>query len=309
MNVGILGTGFGAYHAELYSKMEDVETIYLFGRNREKLEELKNKLGIKIVSDIDELVEMKDVDLIDICLPSQLHAKYAIKALEHEKHVFCETPVAYTLEDATAMLEAKKASGKQLMVDLFLRFENAYETLADLTQKGDYGHIRKIQIQRYTSPIWGDLGKTKIVTDLMMHDIDFVSYLLGSPSKIDAVKTLGKEGQCAVSAFCTYENAFAEINSSSMMPYAYPFAVSYEVIFDRGVVRYFEDGYPDHLDTKLTVYTNDARKDLPLLENNCYEKALRYVLDMIQTNRTPINDISEAVRSLQIDLAIHKMIQ
>lgn len=308
MKIGVLGTGFGAYHVELYSQIKEVETIYVFGRKSEKLEDLKSKFGIQIVTDIDEIMKNNYIDLVDLCLPNALHSKYAIQAIEHGKHVFCETPVAYSMADAIAMQNAKQKSGKQLMVNLFLRFEHAYETLSDIAQKGEYGKLHKIQIQRYTPPYWGDLGKSKIVTDLMIHDIDFVSYLLGMPSKIEATKTVGKEGQCAVSALCSYDNAFAEINSSSMMPNTYPFAVSYEVIYDHAVVRYYEDGYQDHRDTKLTVFTDDCRKDLPLLENNCYDKAIHYALDMIKTAEKPKNDISDALVSLEMALKIKDLI-
>ena len=308
MKIGVLGTGFGAYHIKLYSMMEGVEAVYVFGRNLDKLNELNTKYGSHIVTDINEIMNNDEIDFIDICLPNELHREYAILAMKHGKHVFCETPIAYSLEDAYAMQEAKQKYGKHLMVNLFLRFEYAYEVLASFVQEGKFGNINKIQIQRYTPPLWGDLGLNKIVTDLMIHDIDFVSYLLGSTDKVQVAKVVGTEGQCAVSAICTYDNAFAEINASSMMPYGYPFAVSYEVIFEQAVVRYFEDGYENRLDAKLTVFTENKQEEIPLIQNNCYEKCLNYVLQIIKTSKIPINDVSEAVKSLEIANHIKKLI-
>ena len=63
MKVGVLGTGFGAYHVELYSKIEEVEAIYVFGRNLEKLEHLKSKFGITIVTAIDDIIENEDMNM------------------------------------------------------------------------------------------------------------------------------------------------------------------------------------------------------------------------------------------------------
>lgn len=307
MKVGILGTGFGAYHAELFSNIDDVDTIYMFGRKPEKLKELESRFGIHPVTDINDIMENDEIDLVDICLPSDLHCTYAIQALEHNKHVLCETPVALNISDAIAMQKAQQKSGKLLMVDLFLRFEHAYEVLADLVHTGEYGKLQKLQIQRNTAPIWGDLGPNNIVTALMIHDIDYVSYLLGKPESMQTAKTLGKEGTCSVSVLCSYGNAIAEINSSSMMPIGYPFAVSYEAILDNAVVRYYEDRYNDHIDTKLTLYTKNSCKDI-LPQNNCYYEVIQYAVKMVQSTKKPINDISDAVMSLEMALKIKDLI-
>lgn len=309
MKVGILGTGFGAYHAELFSKINEVETIYVFGRKPEKLKELESKFGIHPVTSMNEIMENDEIDLVDICLPVPLHCEYAIQALEHNKHVLCETPVTYSVSDAIAMQNAKQNSGKQLMIDLFPRFEYAYETVANFVQTGEYGKLHKFQILRNTPPIWGDLGPRQIVTDLMIHDIDFVSYLLGKPKKIEAITTPGREGSCVVSALCSYDNAYAEINSSSMMPSSYPFKVSYEAIFEHAVVQYYEDCSPKYRDAKMTLFTDDQCKDLPLPEWNCYDKMIRYAVKMVQTAEKPINDISDAVISIDMALQIKDLIQ
>ncbi len=310
MKVGILGTGFGAYHAELFSSIKEVDTIYVYGRKPEKLKELQTRFGIHPVTKISEIMENDEIDLVDICLPSDLHCKFAIQALEHNKHVLCETPVAFTISDAIDMQTAQQKYGKLLMVDLFMRFEHAYEILVNIVKSGEYGRLQKIQIQRNTPPIWGDLGPSNIVTALMTHDIDFVSYLLGKPEKVQTAKTLGKKGQCSVSLLCSYDSAFAEINASSMMPIGYPFSVSYEAILDNAVVRYYEDRYKDQndrLDTRLSLFTENSCKDI-LVQNNCYYEMIRYAVKMIQSTEKPINDISDAVMSLEMTLQIADLI-
>lgn len=80
MNIGILGTGFGAYHASIYSKMNSVDSIKIWGRNKEKLQKLKEDLNIEITTDIDEIINDKNIDLVDICLPSSMHKGYASKS-------------------------------------------------------------------------------------------------------------------------------------------------------------------------------------------------------------------------------------
>ncbi len=300
MNIGILGTGFGSYHAELYAKRTDINSIYVFGRNEKKLEELKNKFGVKTTTNIADIIENPDIDLIDICLPSSLHKQYALMALEQGKHVFCETPVSISLDDAISMQQAKELSDKQLMVDLFLRFEGPYQLIADYSKNGTYGKVKKIHITRYTAPIWGDLGLGNITKNLMIHDIDFVTYLLGATDNIEVSKTSLDEKQCAVSAICNYDNAFAVIEASSMMPNTYPFSVSYEIIFEQAVVRFYEEYYPDRCDTKLTLFTADHVEDVPIDKTSSYENCIDHVLDCITTSMSPKNDVGEAVKSLRM---------
>ncbi|KAF6618147.1 Gfo/Idh/MocA family oxidoreductase, partial [Paenibacillus sp. EKM208P] len=91
MNIGILGTGFGAYHASLLNNHPKVNRIMVFGRNETKLQKLKEELNVEVTQNIEDILLDPDVDIVDLCLPSQLHRSYAVDALKHGKHVFCET--------------------------------------------------------------------------------------------------------------------------------------------------------------------------------------------------------------------------
>lgn len=70
MNIGVLGTGFGAYHAQLWTTMDRVDKVIIFGRNEAKLQELKQALGVEITTNIDDIMLDSTINVIDICLPS-----------------------------------------------------------------------------------------------------------------------------------------------------------------------------------------------------------------------------------------------
>src|SRR5205807_5467268 len=72
--------------------------------------------------DFAALLADPDVDLVDLCVPNDEHARLAISALEAGKHVLVEKPIALTTADADAMLAAARASGKLLMVAQVLPF-------------------------------------------------------------------------------------------------------------------------------------------------------------------------------------------
>ena len=88
IKVGILGTGFGETHLDLYSKIEGFEVVSIFGRNQDKLKELGEKYSVATTNDITEIIENPGIDMIDICLPTELHSKWAIEGLKNGKHIF-----------------------------------------------------------------------------------------------------------------------------------------------------------------------------------------------------------------------------
>ena len=73
-------------------------------------------------TDLEEMLANEQIDLIDICLPTPLHAEYAIKMLERGYHVQSEKPMSLTEDECRKMIEARDRSGKQLMIGQCLRF-------------------------------------------------------------------------------------------------------------------------------------------------------------------------------------------
>src|SRR5512147_2086299 len=106
MRIGILGTGFGKQHAAIFSSFPDVEVVGICGRDAEKTRQAAEALDIPAYTDADKLINSAAVDAIDVCLPTALHHDFVIAALNAGKQVFCETPVAYSLDEAVEMADA-----------------------------------------------------------------------------------------------------------------------------------------------------------------------------------------------------------
>lgn len=126
LRVGILGTGFGKVHADIYRNLKGVEIAGIFGRTPETLNQLKEKLNVRVTTDANELINDPSIDFIDVCLPTTVHKEYVIQALKQKKHVFCETPISYSLEEAEEMRRHARESGKELLVDLFYKFSDPH---------------------------------------------------------------------------------------------------------------------------------------------------------------------------------------
>jgi predicted dehydrogenase len=308
MKIGILGTGFGAYHAKIYSKLKNIDSIIIWGRDEVKLRNIKNDINIETTTNINDILDDPDISLIDICLPSSLHKEYTIEALKNGKHVFCETPVALTLEDAILMEQASKKYNKKIFVDMFIKFDGPYDILYKLVKEKKYGELKALHLKRKTPPLWGSLGLDEITTKLMLHEFDFVTWLLGPSDDIISTSTQKDKDKAHVETIMNYENFFVEIQCSSMMPEYHPFTTAYEAVFENGTLQYLENGYYNRTEKSLKLFTDDCQQEIELSEVDCYESAIKHVLECIEKDVPSKLSIDEAIISLETALKVKDLI-
>jgi predicted dehydrogenase len=142
MKVGLLGTGFGMAHAHIYHAHPQVSEVVVFGRTPAKLQAFAEKFGYAITTDLSGIYDDPAIDLVDVCLPTPLHAEHVTRALAAGKHVLCELPLAATMDDARHIVDAAAASDRQVFVDMFGRFDPATEVLHAAIAEGRYGTLR-----------------------------------------------------------------------------------------------------------------------------------------------------------------------
>lgn len=300
MNIAILGTGFGKEHAKLFCQEKLVDKIIVWGRNPEKLAEIEKEFGVQTTINLDDILNDTSIELVDVCLPTKVHAEYAIKAMRAGKHVFVEMPLADTKENGQRILEAVKEYGRRVFVDLFLQFEYPYQLLNQIKEDKRYGDLINFQIKRQTPHWWGNLDLKNISLNLLHHDIDFVLQLLGKP---DSISVEGKDvrPECsAVTAQFGYKNAVATIHGNSALFNSCPFSVGFEATFEKAFIRYFEDGYQDgRTDTKFEIFTDEKQEEIKLKQQNCYQLVCHNVLESILENKKSRLDIEHALLTLE----------
>jgi len=118
LKIGLIGAGWiTPYHIKGYQALsEKVEIVAVADSDRKRVRKLSKEAGIKhIFTDYRDLLKLKQIDVVDICLPTHLHAEVAIAACEKGKHVLCEKPFAATVEDCDKMIKAAKKVGVLLM--------------------------------------------------------------------------------------------------------------------------------------------------------------------------------------------------
>jgi len=93
----------------------------------------------------DEIAKNKDIDAVYIALPNSMHAEYTIRAAKAGKHVFCEKPMATTVKDSLAMIDACKSAGKKLIIAYRCQYEPTVLRTAQLIKEGKLGKIQAIE--------------------------------------------------------------------------------------------------------------------------------------------------------------------
>ena len=144
IRVAVLGTGQIAKKARIPALLSNkhVEPVALVDTEIRKAEKVAKKLGIKgFYASIDDLFARETVDAVIICTPPNTHAELAVKAMNYGAHVFCEKPIATTLEDGKRVFQTSLSNKRILMISSQRRFIANYRRAKQLITKGTAGHV------------------------------------------------------------------------------------------------------------------------------------------------------------------------
>lgn len=255
IRIALVGTGFmGRMHAQVYRQIGGCAVTHVLSLKGQTAEELAGKLGAEVAPDFDSILANPDIDVVDICLPTDLHAPFSIRALQAGKHVLCEKPMAIDLDSADQMLAARDASGKTLMIAQCIRFWPEYVRLREIVQDGRLGNLRSLQLTRFGAfPTWSSEGWIGMeprsggaALDMHIHDTDFVVDLLGEPDEVISRGSVDERGVSRVFTLMRCGRTTVQLEGGWDLPSSAPFRMSFRAVFDQGLVMF--DGGP------LTIY-------------------------------------------------------
>ena len=187
IKIGLFGAGyFGKLHLKnLLNTPFDVVGFY--DPEQSNTSSLEKDFGVRGYSNPDELMEL--IDAVDIVTPTTHHIALALKALEQNKHIFIEKPIASNANEAEAFIKSMKDNGKDLSVQVghIERFNPAFKEAVQYCI--DPVFIRARRLAQY-NPRANDVS---VIHDLMIHDIDALLSLVKSP-----VKEIRASGACPI---------------------------------------------------------------------------------------------------------------
>lgn len=301
MHIGILGTGFGKYHGTLYKKIDPSIRLTFWGRNEEKLKQIQSELNCDYTTDINLFLDHKGFDFIDVCLPTQIHAEYAIKALKTNHSVFIETPAVTSIEDGMEILEIAKTRGKKALVDMFLRYDPYYQMLNEFIQENTYGALKHLSVYRRTPPIWGKLGKDTIATALMIHDLDFATWL-GKDLKVVTfdVTTNSDNSSAVIDCLLSNKSLKIHVQGNSMLSLGSPFTVGYEATFESASVSYFEKSSEEAVESECYIYSQGKKEKVHFEPDEHCKALLSAVIKDFKNEKESGLTIENALPALSI---------
>lgn len=203
---GLIGTGFmGRAHAialhQIGAVFDDVarpRAACVADADEERAARAARELGFERGSgDWRDLVSDASIDVVDICTPNHLHFEMALAALESGKHVYCEKPLALTVDEAERLADAARRSGLVHGVGLNYTANPMIRTARDVIRSGEIGevlHFTGRYFEDYmASPdapfTWRcerRLAGSGALADLGSHLVNMLRYLVGPPRRVAA---------------------------------------------------------------------------------------------------------------------------
>ncbi len=313
--VAIIGAGtMGRTHCNAYLNIPDAQIVAVCDLDRSKAEGLAVRHGAAVFTSYEEMMSAAEFDILDICLPTYLHCKYALDAMEHGLHVFCEKPIALTEEDALKMIEKAEECNVRFTVGHVLRFFPSYSNAAELCREGRVGVPRLIRTTRNQAfPGWSwqnwyaDYEKSGgPFVDLVIHDIDWIIHNFGEVERVYASSFNGKvERQEHGIAILRLKNGtICHVEGSWAYPKGSVFRMTYEIAGTDGDIEY--DSVKDAPVWIQSSEDGQYRSDFlnPMSGPvEPYMLELKSFINAVEEGREPLISGQEALSALRVSLA------
>ena len=148
INIGIAGLGFGKEFIQIYQRHPNVDKVAICARTPETLDQVGNEFHIEEslrFTDIDAMIACDALDAIHIVTPIHDHAPQTLKALNAGKHVACTVPMATTLEECQAIVEASQKNKTYYMMMETAVYTREYLYVQELVKSGKLGRMQFIR--------------------------------------------------------------------------------------------------------------------------------------------------------------------
>ena len=244
IKIGIIGCGFmGKVHANCYKALQNVRVVGVCDVQQDRAMEIANLTGARMFTDVDELIDNKEIDAISIFLPTHLHKELVIKSAQAKKHIFCEKPFALTVKDAEEMIKETKKAKVKLMIGMVLRFWPEYIEFKRIVDSKIYGKLATLTCTRLSSrPIFGwdkwyfDPKRSGgAALDLHIHDTDYICYLLGKPKSVRSLIKKSNLGTEYISTTYNYEDTIVNAEGG-WVGQSFGFVQEIRGVFEDGTV-------------------------------------------------------------------------
>ncbi|QOJ01446.1 MAG: Gfo/Idh/MocA family oxidoreductase [Phycisphaeraceae bacterium] len=227
------------------------------------------------------------VDLVSVCTPTDTHATLALAALRAGKHVVVEKPLALTTAEVRAIAEeSARRPGQVCMPGMVMRFWPGWPWLKERIDEarrggGSFGAFVGLTLQRLgAGPTWNpgfyrDPSRTGgALTDLHVHDVDFLCWCLGIPERVDSAGTL--DHVTTVYRYGAAGPHHAAAQGGWGLAPGFPFAIRYTAMFDRATAVFDLAATP-----ALTLYRDRRAEHPDVPRESAYDLEILHALGAV----------------------------
>jgi predicted dehydrogenase len=200
VKVGLIGAGFvtDLHEFSFRRYVQNAEVVAVASATPDKAARFAKERGIPNAFDnYRDLLAMKEIDLITVAIPNDLHAQVTLDAARAGKHIVCEKPLCKTLEEADQMIDECKKHGVLLMYAEELLFAPKYVRAKTLVDEGALGNVFLAkQMEEHYGPhmpwFW-DVNRSGggVLLDMGCHSIEYTRWVLGKPKVKSVFATMG----------------------------------------------------------------------------------------------------------------------
>ena len=283
----------GTAHARHYRKMPEVELSF-FEKSIERSEAFSHQWQCSPATTVDDLIASSDI--VDICLPTDLHHDLGLRAISAGRAVFIEKPLARTLQECADLINAASVAQVPLMTGQVVRFFPEFKRTHQLVVEGAVGKPAAARMRRGGGQPKGegmwfrDYERSGgVLLDLAVHDFDWLRWTLGEVTLVYSRSlgiTRGSGPDYALTTLSFASGAVAHVESTWMDPSG--FRVAVEVAGSEGILE-----YDSRLTPSLRTHTaiNGIGKTVPEAnfapEDDPYFQELSAFVNAVQTGSEP----------------------
>jgi predicted dehydrogenase len=269
VRLGFVGLGdIGARHLTIAQGLSRAIVVAVCDLDESRLRWAANAFGVSGFRDYRRLLEDAEIDAIFVLTPPGSHRQIVEDALSIGKHVFCEKPLAQSLQDAAAIVAAVGASDLVGMVAFQERFNPAFRQMHELVRKGDLGSLEFISISGRVSrkkPVrpwmFDRLQGGGVLLESAVHSFDLVRWVSGLEFDRVFAETVIKGDETkyeeTVAAVGRLEGGIVvQVDATFALPEGVSFESRVDVIGQNGRLNYNLDRQPLWLDSETGIYVN-----------------------------------------------------
>jgi len=311
LKIGLIGCGsLGLQHAKNIEQMKTAELVSVSSHRLSSAESLSREISSapKAYDDHRKMMANNELDAVLVVTPNHTHSEIVNDAAEVGIHIFCEKPMALTLEDCDAMIKATDKAGVYLMIGYLRRFENKYRAMKQWVDEGKIGDVLMGHISLLYSRPQGNPNSWVNARDLYgglysfySHELDQLTSMAGDIGAVQCMMKYGdlQSNEVEESISMNFEFKSGAIGSLNCCR-VYPGGSSeLGISGTKGTIK-ISDGILSYtpIDGEQQVLKHEY--------NNAYLAELEYFFDCIRHSTPPVPNGIDGRRTIAIAMAAHE---